>query len=160
VDDGLLERRQSDRHNISLPASVKFEGVGDEKAEVDLCDIGIGGFCFQSLTAGTVGSGVRMTLDDAAYGTVEGRIMWQSADDGEYLIGCRWVNRKGISFAEQLSQPTVLKSKRPRTRLGAQLVGTVVIAVVAFSLGVLSASVNSSVSELSPTSADGWSVAE
>ncbi len=117
VDDGLLERRQSDRHNTSLPASVKFEGVSGENAEVDLYNIGMGGFCFQSLIAGTVGSHVRVTLYDAAYGMVEGRIVWQSADDGEYLIGCQWVNRKGISFAKQLSQSTVLKPIHSRSRL-------------------------------------------
>ncbi len=160
ADDGLLERRQSDRQNISLPASAKFEGVSEEMAEVDLYDIGMGGFCFQSLIAGTVGSRVRMTLDDAAYGTVEGRIVWQSADDGEYLIGCQWVNRKGISFAKQVSQSTALKPILTRSRLGDHLVGTVVIAVVAFTLGVLGASVSSSMSEPPPTSADDWSVAE
>lgn len=160
ADDGLLERRQSDRHNTSLPASVKFEGVSGEKAEVDLYDIGMGGFCFQSLTAGTIGSRVRMTLDEAAHGTVEGRIVWQSANDGEYLIGCQWVNREGISFAKQLSQSTVPKPIRPRSRLRDHLVGTVIIAVVAFFLGVLTASVSSSASRPSPTSGDGWSVTE
>ena len=118
VNEGLLERRQSDRQYISLPASVKFEGVVDEKAEVDLYNIGTGGFCFQSLTAGTIGSLVRMTFDDTAYGTVEGRIMWQSADDGEYLVGCQWVNYKGLSFAKQLSPSTVLKPEHRDRDLG------------------------------------------
>jgi hypothetical protein len=147
VNEGLLERRQSDRQYISLPASVKFEGVVDEKAEVDLYNIGTGGFCFQSLTAGTIGSLVRMTFDDTAYGAVEGRIMWQSADDGEYLVGCQWVNDKGLSFAKQLSPSTVLKPERLRPRLRDRLFGALVIAVVAFFLGVLTASVSSSIVE-------------
>ncbi len=160
VDNGLLERRQSDRHNISLAASVKFEGVSDEMAEVDLYNIGMGGFCFQSLIAGKVGSHVRVTLYDSAYGMVEGRIVWQTANYGEHLIGCQWVNRKVISFAKKLSQSTVLTPIRSRSRLGAHLVGAAVIAVVAFTLGVLGTSVSSSMSEPSPTSADDWSVAE
>lgn len=158
IDDGLLERRQSDRHHTSLPATIKFEGVGKETAEADLLDVGTGGFSFRSPTAGTIGLRVRLILDDATHGKVEGRIMWQSEDDGEYLIGCQWVSRKGISFAKQISDSTDLKPERPSSRLGDHLVGTVVIAVVAFTLGVLSASVRASLSEPSPTSGDGWSV--
>ena len=160
VNEGLLERRQSDRQYISLPISVKFEGVADEKMEVDLHNIGTGGFCFHSPNAGMIGSLVRITFDDNAYGAVEGRIMWQSADDGEYLVGCQWVNCKGHSFAKQLSPSTVLKPERPRPGLRDHLFGTLVIAVVAFFLGVLTASVHLSTSAPSLMSVDSRSPAE
>ena len=160
VDDGLLERRQSDRYNISLPAYIEFEGGDHENSEVDLCNIGTGGFCFQSSITGTTGSRVLMTLDDTSHGAVEGRIMWKSAVDDEYLVGCQWANRKGVFLAQQLSQATVLKPERPRSTLGDHLVGTVIIAVIAFSLGVLTTSVAFSVSEPSPSSAESWFLAE
>ena len=160
VEDGLLERRQSDRYNISLPASVKFEGVADQTAEVDVYNIGTGGFCFQSPMGGSIGSRVRMNLDEANCGEVEGRIMWQIADDSKYLVGCQWISRKGVAFAKQLLQSTAVKPKRQRTRLGDHLIGTLVIAVVAFSLGVLIASVNSSLAEPSSTIVDAGTVDE
>lgn len=58
VDTGLLERRESDRRRISLSATVEFELTGEE-AEVNVNNIGRGGFCFLSRTAGKVGSRVR-----------------------------------------------------------------------------------------------------
>ena len=142
VDDTLLERRQSDRHRISLPVSVKFEGVGDDWVKVDLYDMGAGGFCFQSPTEATIGTRVCMTLDDSSYDTVQARIMWEFADDGKHLIGCQWTNRRGIFFATELLQSTVLRPKRKRLRLGNNLVGTLVITLVAFSFGLFFASFN------------------
>jgi PilZ domain len=160
VDDGLLERRQSDRYTISLPASVRFEGVADEETDVDVYNIGSGGFCFHSPTAGRIGSRVRMTLDDAADGEVEGRIMWQFADDGQFLIGCQWANRKGVAFAKQLLQATVRKPGRTRIRIGDHLVGALVIAVVAFALGVLVTTVKSSLAKETTSNLNASSVME
>lgn len=160
VEDGLLERRQSDRYNISLPASVKFEGVADDETEVDVYNIGTGGFCFHSPTAGKIGSRVRMALDDATDGEVEGRIMWQFADDGDFLVGCQWENRKGVAFAKQLMQAAVRKPSRSRLRLGEHLVGALVIAVIAFSLGVLAMTVKASLAKQPTASVSALSVTE
>jgi PilZ domain len=159
VEDGLLERRQSDRYNISLPASVKFEGVADEETEVDVFNVGTGGFCFHSPTAGKIGSRVRMSLDDAD-DEVEGRIMWQFADDGDYLVGCQWANRKGVTFAKQLMQSMVRKPRRSRIRIGDHLVGALVIAVVAFALGVLVTTVKSSLEKDATANVNASSVME
>ena len=160
VEEGLLERRQADRYNISLPASMKFEGIADKKSEVDVYNIGSGGFCFHSPTAERIGSRVRMTLDDAADGEVEGRIMWQFADDGDFLVGCQWANRKGVAIARQLMQSEVSKPKRSRFRVGDHLVGALVIAVIAFSLGVLVMTVKSSLTKQSTASVSALSAME
>ena len=102
VSSGLLERRESDRRDISLPATIEFELTG-EQTEVDVNNIGPGGFCFLSRSAGTIGSRVRVTFREFDTAQIEGRVKWQSTNDGEYRIGCQWVNRKGRTLARQLS---------------------------------------------------------
>ena len=125
VDSGLLERREAERCETSLPATVRFELTGEE-ADADVSDIGDGGFCFRSQTAGEVGSRVRVDFFQGEAGLVEGRIKWQSANDGAYSVGCQWINRKGRDFARQLTadeevmdEPTSRFEWGPKVIIGA-----------------------------------------
>ncbi len=149
VDNGLLERRETDRHEVSLPASIKFEGES-EWTTISLYNVGTGGFCFLSPTTGMIGSRVRLALDADPDDEIEGRIMWQSENDGEHRIGCQWMNRKGTVFARQLSETTTASpepSPRPAKR---RVMGGVILAVLAFSLGVFLAESVSALSEYLP----------
>ncbi len=137
VEQGLLERRETDRFEISLPASVRFEISGQE-AEVDITNVGTGGFCFLSLSTGRIGSRVSVNLDRSGNEAVEGRIMWYSQKDGMYLVGCQWVNRKGIDFAKQLTEQQAIPSSRSTGRTILLLLGGLIIAGLAFAAGAFS----------------------
>jgi len=135
VDIGLLERRESDRSDISLPATIRFEVSGDEM-EVDVSNIGTGGFCYAAPTGGTIGSRVRLTFHEIGSTVVEGRIKWQSTKNGEHLVGCQWENRGGKSFAKQIEQMATDEDELSRKQGGKYIITTLIIAIVAFSLGM------------------------
>jgi hypothetical protein len=137
VERGLLERRETDRFEISLPASARFE-ISGQHAEVDMTNVGTGGFCFLSLSTGRIGSRVSVNLDRSLNEAVEGRIMWHSLKDGMYLVGCQWVNRKGIDFAKQLTENCLTSTKRSGSRTIILLLSALIIAGIAFALGALS----------------------
>jgi hypothetical protein len=140
VDSGLLERRESDRRGISLPATIQFE-LSSEETDVELKNIGPGGFCFLSQTPGDIGSRILATIHESDAEQVEGRIKWQSTNNGEYRIGCQWSNRQGRALARRIwnsAEEPVLKNTRSRVTQAA------IIAAVAFSLGMLVASWSSS----------------
>lgn len=142
VDSGLMERRESDRRDISLPATVKLELTGDE-TEVDVSNIGIGGFCYTARTGGTIGARVRLTFDEVDAEQIEGRIKWQSTNNGEYLVGCQWVNRKGRTFARQLAQRAAAEESDAQWapgKLSQYMVHALIIALAAFSFGLWIAS--------------------
>ena len=105
VDSRRFERRESDRRETSLPATIQFEVTGEE-TEVLVSNIGTGGFRYVSRAEVTIGSRVRLTFDEVDAEQLEARIKWQSTNNGEYLIGCQWVNRMGRDFARQFVQVT------------------------------------------------------
>ena len=142
VECGLLERRESDRSNISLPATIKLE-VSGEETQVDVSNIGTGGFCYMARTGGTIGARVRLTIDEIDSREVEGRIKWESTNNGEHLVGCQWENRKGRLFARQIEQKVAAEEdelSRKRGQGGQYMIHTLIIAIAAFSLGVWIAS--------------------
>ena len=105
VDSGLFERRESDRHEVSLPATIQFEVTGEE-TEVLVHNIGKGGFCYVSRAEVSIGSRVRFSLDEDNAGQLDARIKWQSADNGDFLVGYEWANQTGRDFARRFVQVT------------------------------------------------------
>ncbi len=136
VDSGLLERRESDRLDTSLPATIKIEASGEE-THVDVSNIGSGGFCYISPTGGAIGSRVRLTFDEIDSKQIEGCVKWQSTNNGEHLVGCQWENRKGRNFARQIEQQAAAEQvERSRFHGSLYMIHTLIIALAAFTLGV------------------------
>lgn len=160
LDRGLLERRQTDRHRGVFPATVEITGACDGEVDVDLTDIGMGGFSFRSPVAGTAGGRVRLSPEGEQFGAADGRIMWRMEEDGEYLIGCEWMNRAGVFLAKHLMDSLVAKANTPKSKWGEQAFAAAVVGAIALFVGIVIGTVNASVADPTAETHDDWFVAD
>lgn len=90
AERGLLDRRDSARHNVTAEGLAQWE-LSEDSVPVQLLNLSTEGFCLASDQATNVGSRLKLTLiDDDGQSQVEilARSRWQHEFENGYLIGC------------------------------------------------------------------------
>jgi hypothetical protein len=88
VDAGWLTRRSHMRHSVLLSASAVWEG-GRRTPEIELSDLGFGGFCVRSTTPAAIGSRVQLHVKERdCQVQLTGEVRWLTRTDDGYLVGC------------------------------------------------------------------------
>jgi hypothetical protein len=88
VDAGWLTRRSHQRLNVLLSASAVWEG-GRRTPEIELSDLGYGGFCVRSATPAAIGSRVQLHVSERdCQVQLLGEVRWLTRTGDGYLVGC------------------------------------------------------------------------
>lgn len=88
VDAGWLTRRSHMRHTVLLSASAVWEG-GRRTPEIEVSDLGYGGFCVRSTTPAAIGSRVQLQVKERdCQVQLIGEVRWLTRTDDGYLVGC------------------------------------------------------------------------
>ncbi|MEX2093872.1 MAG: PilZ domain-containing protein [Pirellulales bacterium] len=88
VDAGWLTRRSHARLSVLLSASAVWEG-GRRTPEIELSDLGYGGFCVRSTTPATIGSRVQIQVKERdCQVQLLGEVRWLTRTNDGYLVGC------------------------------------------------------------------------
>ena len=88
VNAGWLTRRSHMRHSVLLSASAVWEG-GRRTPEVELSDLGYGGFCVRSTTPAAIGSRVQLHVNERdCQVKLTGEVRWLTRTPEGYLVGC------------------------------------------------------------------------
>ena len=138
VDRGILERRVSDRQQVSIPVLAQWQGRSDEDDAV-LHDISSGGFCMTSPHDVEIGSKVCIELNpDEGGESLEGSVTWCSTSENQTIVGCKWKDRKGTNWFRQRSVSADFKSSSRLTRWRKRLASSalpMVLFILGFQLG-------------------------
>lgn len=88
VDAGWLTRRSHMRHSVLLSASAVWEG-GRRTPEIELSDLGYGGFCVRSTTPAAIGSRIQLQVNERdCQVQLMGEVRWLTRNNDGYLVGC------------------------------------------------------------------------
>lgn len=91
VDAGWLTRRSHTRLSVLLSASAVWEG-GRRTPEIELSDLGYGGFCIRSQSPAAIGSRVQLQVTERdCQVQLLGEVRWLTRTDSGYLVGCMFI---------------------------------------------------------------------
>lgn len=93
VARGILSRRSHVRQPVILAASAVWEGR-TRPTQVDLIDIGYGGFCLESAAPAQIGCRVHVAVQEKQCPLeLKGEVRWTSNTNGKHQIGCMFTGR-------------------------------------------------------------------
>jgi hypothetical protein len=135
ASDGILDRRNSPREPLSIPALAQWE-LSDQQVEVTLLDFSTHGGCrLHSKVPADLGKRVCLTLPSSHGKRIEifAHARWMREDDQGFLVGCEFQRASDslrllewIELRNARSRPVLLQHRKTSLVAAAALVGLLV----------------------------------
>jgi len=113
---GYLDRRLDSRRKVSLHATVKQELAAKRPEPVVILDYSSGGMLLSCYNSKKLGERllIEMTDDTGKVAVIPAKSVWQRENDGEFNVGCSFLNNDGYEALQQiLRSRNLVEVKRP-----------------------------------------------
>ncbi len=109
----ILERREHQRHQVTMRTRARFE-LSQDESPVWILNISEGGFCILTQRDGVPGERVQLILEPENCSPIHirAKAQWQVETDEGIVVGCEFLHTRDYQVLRDLDNSTVPKKRR------------------------------------------------